>query len=174
MWSGLCDDILLITIAPELQALLFVREAHAIVAVGQSILARGAIQQVDVGRTVRRCPGAVLWQIAGPFWPSAHGTSLLQLVETEREQGVKGELGRERIHQHNTGDCNGATCCHITHQKRPCQQNVCQQSYFGGCTINRNIQKNIHETKVSNRKMFMCCLATVLLTCGLVPTAGTQ
>lgn len=82
----LCDDILLLTIAPQLQALLFVCEAHAIVAVSQSIMARGAIQQVDVGGTVRRCPGAVLRQITGPFWPSAHGTSLLQLVQEDNKQ----------------------------------------------------------------------------------------
>lgn len=122
MWSGLWDDILLITIAPELQALLFVREAHAIVAVGQSILARGAIQQVDVGRTVRRCPGAVLWQIAGPFWPSAHGTSLLQLVETERTRSEGGAgRGENTSTQHwrrPMESCNGATCCHITHRPK--------------------------------------------------------
>lgn len=92
----MCDDTLL-TVAPELQALLFVREAHAVVAVGQSVLARGAVQQVDVGGTVRRCPGAVLRQIAGPFWPSAHGPGLLQLVETENKEW-KGGGG---IHQMN-------------------------------------------------------------------------
>lgn len=71
-----------ITVAPELEALLFMGEAHAVVAVGQSILTGGAIQQVDVGRTVRRGPGAVLWQVTRPRWPTAHGSCLLQLAGT--------------------------------------------------------------------------------------------
>lgn len=79
-------DRLLITVAPELQALLLVGEAHAVIAVGQSILAGGAVQQVDVGRTVRRGPRAVLWQVTRPRWPSAHGTCLLQLAETGNKQ----------------------------------------------------------------------------------------
>lgn len=51
------------SVAPELQALLFMGEAHAVVAVGLSVLAGGAIQQVDVGRTVGRGPSTVLWQV---------------------------------------------------------------------------------------------------------------
>lgn len=68
-WSG--------SIAPELQALLFMGEAHAVVAVCHSVLTGGTVQQVDIGGTVRRGPGAVLWQVTSPCWPPAHGTSLL-------------------------------------------------------------------------------------------------
>lgn len=71
-----------ITVAPQLQALLLVGEAHAIVAVGHSILTGGTVQQVDVGRTVWGGPGAVLWQVTRPRWPPAHGTRLLQLAQT--------------------------------------------------------------------------------------------
>lgn len=65
------------SVAPELQALLFVGEAHAVVAVGHSGLAGRAVQQVDVGGTVRRSPGAVLWQVTCPRRAPAHGTCLL-------------------------------------------------------------------------------------------------
>lgn len=75
-----------ITVAPQLQALLLVGETHAVVAVGQSVLTGGAVQQVDVGRTVRRRPGAVLWQVTGPCWTPAHGTCLFQLAESGSEQ----------------------------------------------------------------------------------------
>ncbi len=86
VWSVLCSDRLFITVAPELQALLFVGEAHPIVAVGQSVLTGGAVQQVDIGRTVRRGPGTVLWQVTCSRWPPAHGTCLLQLA-VRREGG---------------------------------------------------------------------------------------
>lgn len=75
-----------ITVAPQLQALLLVGETHAVVAVGQSVLTGGAVQQVDVGRTVRRRPGAVLWQVTSPCWTPAHGTCLFQLAESGSEQ----------------------------------------------------------------------------------------
>ena len=71
---------LVITVAPKLQALLFMGEAHAVVAVGQTVLTGGAVEQVDVGGTVRRGPSAVLWQVTCPCWPPAHGTCLLQLA----------------------------------------------------------------------------------------------
>lgn len=83
--SGLCADRLLPTIAPQLQTLLFMGEAHAIVTVGQSILAGGAIQQVDVCRTVRRGTSAVFGKVTSPRWPSTHSTCLLQLAETQNK-----------------------------------------------------------------------------------------
>lgn len=73
--------ITVLTVAPELQTLLLVGQAHAVVAVGQAVLTGGAIQQVHVGGTVRRCPGAVLGQVTGPRWAPAHGPGLFQLPQ---------------------------------------------------------------------------------------------
>ena len=74
--------------APELQALLFVRQAHAVVAVGAAVLAGGAVQQVDIGGAVGRGAGAVFGKVACPRRASAHGARLLQLrgrVKEHRE-----------------------------------------------------------------------------------------
>lgn len=96
-WRGLWGKRLFGTVAPELQALLFVGEAHAVVAVGQSILTGGAVQQVDVGRTVRRGPSAVLWQVTRPRWAPAHGTCLLQLAQTGNKRWAGREGGAQDI-----------------------------------------------------------------------------
>jgi len=68
-------------VAPQLQALLLVGEAHAVVAVGHPVLADGAVQQVDVAGAVRGRPGAVLGQVTGPRRAPAQGARLLQLTE---------------------------------------------------------------------------------------------
>lgn len=98
VWAILCGKRCFITVAPELQALLLVGEAHAVVAVGQPVLAGGAVQQVHVGRAVWRGPGAVLWQVACSRWSPAHGTCLLQLAEAgnKQQEGEGGESARHR------------------------------------------------------------------------------
>lgn len=69
-------------------------EAHAVVAVGDAVLTGGAVQQVDVGRTVRRGPGAVFWQVTCPRRAPTHGARLLQLAETDDKQRERGRRTR--------------------------------------------------------------------------------
>lgn len=71
-WSG--------SVAPQLHALLLMGEAHAVVAVGDAVLAGRAVQQVDVGGTVRRRACAVFWQVTCSSWSTAHCARLLQFA----------------------------------------------------------------------------------------------
>lgn len=52
--------------APQLLALLLVGEAHAIVAVGLAVLARGAVHLVEVGGALGGLARAELWEVALP------------------------------------------------------------------------------------------------------------
>lgn len=84
VWS-----VCVLTIAPQLQALLLVSEAHAVIAVGVTVLAWGSIQEVNVGGAVGWSTRAVLWEVTWASCTTAHRTCLFQL----RAQRKRGHVG---------------------------------------------------------------------------------
>lgn len=68
-----------LTRSPQLLALLLVSEAHAIVAVGLTALAGGAIHLVEVGGAVGRLARAELGEVALPHLLTTQGSGSNQL-----------------------------------------------------------------------------------------------
>lgn len=90
VWHG-CKSVLLIwyavcvlTVAPQLQALLLVSEAHAVVAVSVAVLTRGSVQEVHVRGAVGRSARAVLWEVTWASCTTAQRTCLFQLREQRK------------------------------------------------------------------------------------------
>lgn len=79
-------EVCALTVAPQLQALLLVSEAHAVIAVGVAILAWRSIQEVNVRGAVRWSTCAVLGEVTWASCTTAHCTCLLQL-RAQRQWG---------------------------------------------------------------------------------------
>ena len=73
-----------LTRAPQLLALLLVGEAHAVVAVGLAILARGAVHLVEVGGALGGLSRAELREVALPCLFTAHRARGQQLSRGTR------------------------------------------------------------------------------------------
>lgn len=103
-----------LTWSPQLDTLLLVRHAHAVVAVGLPVRTSRAVQQVHIGGAVRRSPGAVLWEVARPSWLSAHSPGCFELWAPPGRKGEReafpsglGALGTEAFVQPGAGRAHG-------------------------------------------------------------------
>lgn len=84
-----------LTWPPELDTLLVVGHAHAVVAVRLAVGAGRAIQQVHVGRAVGRGTRAVFGEVAGSCCLPAGRPSHLQLPREEREASAPKRIKRD-------------------------------------------------------------------------------